>query len=123
MMQYDIEKMINKSLPQALVQFLDKFKVFYTEIDGILEEFHSLEINEMLVHYEEQRDIFCYDIIPFAMTDDDYLCLNYKDNEIAVVYWSSERAMESRKMAVFEIYNTLTDFYAKSITIKPSLDD
>ena len=39
-MQYDIEKMINKSLPQALVQFLDKFKVFYTEIDGILDMYY-----------------------------------------------------------------------------------
>jgi hypothetical protein len=64
----------------------------------------------MLEVYKEQIDLFDYDMVPFAYLYDDYLCLYYRDNNISIIYWSSERALESKKLAIFELFTSYKDF-------------
>ena len=51
--------------------------------------------------------------------DDDYLCLYYQNNGISIIYWSSERALESKNMAIFQLYSSYEDFVKDCITTKP----
>ena len=79
-------------------------------VDGEMTKFIVLSPNEMLEAYKEQEDLFDYNIIPFALLDDDYLCLYYQNNKISIIYWSSERALESKELAIFELYSTYDEF-------------
>ena len=75
-------------------------------------------MEEMLEVYKEQENLFDYDVIPFAILDDDYLCLYYQNNGISIIYWSSERALESKNMAIFQLYSSYEDFVKDCITTK-----
>ena len=88
-------------------------------IDGVTENFVVIPMDEMLEVYKEQENLFDYDVIPFAILDDDYLCLYYQNNGISIIYWSSERALESKNMAIFQLYSSYEDFVKDCITTKP----
>lgn len=109
-MKYVIENLLNITIPEEIKEIIEKHDEINLVVDGEMNRIIILSPDEILDAYKEQEDLFDYDIIPFASLDDDYLCLNYKNNNIAIIYWSSERAMESKKMAVFELYSSYDDF-------------
>ena len=92
-MKYAIEIALNRIIPK--------------EIKSIIATQRTLDI------------LFDYDVIPFAILDDDYLCLYYQNNGISIIYWSSERALESKNMAIFQLYSSYEDFVKDCITTKP----
>lgn len=109
-MKYEIEKVLNAVIPEEIKKIIETNKEINILVDGEMNNFIVLTPDEMLEAYKEQIDLFGYNIIPFAFLDDDYLCLNYNDNNISIIYWSSERALESKKLAVFELYSSYDDF-------------
>ena len=108
--RYDIEKTLNITIPEEIKKIIETKKELNIMVDGELSKFIALSPDEIMEAYKEQSDLFGYDIIPFAFTDDDYLCLNYKNRNISVVYWSTERATELKALAVFELYSSYEDF-------------
>lgn len=109
-MKYDIEKALNITIPEEIKKIIEIKKELSIMVDGELSKFIVLSPDEVMEAYKEQCDLFGYDFVPFAFTDDDYLCLNYKNCDISVVYWSTERATESKMLAVFELYSSYEDF-------------
>ena len=109
-MKYEIEQLLNIIIPEQIKRIIESQEQFKILIDGHYESFKSISINELLAVYKEQENLFDYDIIPFAFLDDDFLCLYYKKDIISIIYWSSERALESKSMAIFEIYYSYEDF-------------
>ena len=119
-MKYEIEKVLNTIIPERIKKIIETNKEISIKVDGETNDFIVLSPNEMLEAYNEQKDLFDYNIIPFAFLEDDYLCLNYQNHNISIIYWSSERAMESKELAIFELYSSYDDFIKTCITIKPS---
>ncbi len=119
-MKYEIEKVLNTIIPERIKKIIETNKEINIKVDGETNNFIVLSPNEMLEAYNEQKDLFDYNIIPFALLDDDYLCLNYQNHNISIIYWSSERTMESKELAIFELYSSYEDFIKTCITIKPS---
>ena len=109
-MNYAIGKITNKILPQNLITYLNKYREFDIVVDGTIEKFDVLSMDAIYEHYLLQRDLFGYDIIPFAINDDDYLCVQFKNEKVIVIYWSTERALESRNMAIFALYESFDQF-------------
>ncbi len=108
-MKYRIEKALNVIIPEGIKKIIETNKEINILVDGEMNNFIVLSPDEMLEAYKEQKDLFDYNIIPFALLDDDYLCLNYQNNIISIVYWSSERAVESKNLAIFELYSSYDD--------------
>lgn len=79
-------------------------------MDGINEEFSNLSLNKMFEYYLEQQDLFGYNIVPFAIDLDDFLCIYFDEPEVSIIYWSSERAIESRDMAMFKVCDNIGSF-------------
>lgn len=109
-MKYDVEKALNITIPEEIKKIIETKKELNITVDGELSKFIVLSPDEMMEAYKEQSDLFGYDFVPFAFIDDDYLCLNYKNCDIPVVYWNTERATESKTLAVFELYSSYEDF-------------
>ena len=109
-MKYDIELKTNHNIPEELKNFIENNNSFRIIIDDSLEEFEILKPIEILRAYTEQDDLFDYDIIPFALLDDDYLCIYFINNKISIIYWSTERALESKKHAIFKLFDSYKDF-------------
>ena len=105
-MKYAIEKVLNLTIPEGIKKIIETNKELNISVDGEKENFIVLSPDEMLEAYKEQEDLFGYDFIPFAFLDDDYLCLNYNNHNISVIYWSTERAIESKELAIFEVYSS-----------------
>lgn len=118
-MIYAIEKVLNISIPEEIKQIIESNKEMNLIVDGEMNNFIILSPDEMLEAYKEQKDLFDYNIIPFAFLDDDYLCLNYKNHKISIIYWSTERAMESKTLGILELYSSYDDFLKAWIPIKP----
>lgn len=110
-MEYAIEKVMNRIIPEDVKTIIEDNRTIKVMVDGEREEFVVLSPDEMLNAYEEQKDLFDYDIMPIAYLDDDYLCLRYKDHNISIIYWSSERAMEEKRLAIFELNESYRCFY------------
>ena len=102
-MKYVIEKVLNVIIPEKIKKIIETNKEMNILVDGEMNNFIILSPDEMLEAYKEQKELFDYNIIPFAFLDDDYLCLNYKNHSISIIYWSSERAMESKELAILLI--------------------
>ncbi|WP_026490299.1 SMI1/KNR4 family protein [Butyrivibrio sp. XBB1001] len=117
-MKYTIEKLLNVNIPEGIKKIIETNRKMDIIVDGEMNNFIVLSPDEMLEAYKEQKDLFDYNIIPFAFLDDDYLCLNYKNHNISIIYWSSERAMESKELAIFELYSSYDDFIKTCITNK-----
>lgn len=100
-MKYAIEIALNRIIPKEIKSIIATQRTLDILIDGVTENFVVIPMDEMLEVYKEQENLFDYDVIPFAILDDDYLCLYYQNNEISIIYWSSERALESKNMAIF----------------------
>ncbi|SEF63961.1 hypothetical protein SAMN04487934_1023 [Eubacterium ruminantium] len=109
-MKYAIEKVLNTIIPEEIKIIIETNKEMNLIVDGEMNNFIVLSPDEMLEAYNEQRDLFDYSIIPFAFFEDDYLCLYYKNHNISIIYWSTERAIESKKLAMFELYSSYDDF-------------
>ena len=116
-MKYDIEKALNISIPEEIKKIIEIKKELSIMVDGELSKFIVLSPDEVMEAYKEQCDLFGYDFVEnnkekaiWAIYFDDYLCLNYKNCDISVVYWSTERATESKTLAVFELYSSYEDF-------------
>lgn len=105
-MKYEIELLLNLSIPEGIKKIIEINKEINIAVDGEMNNFIVLSPGEMLEVYKEQKDLFDYDIIPFAVLNDDYLCLYYQNCKITIIYWSSERAMESKELAMFELYSS-----------------
>ncbi len=118
-MKYAIEKALDRIIPNEIKSIIENKSTVNILIDGEMENFVVIPIDEMLEVYNEQENLFDYDVIPFAILDDDYLCLYYQKNGISIIYWSSERALESRKMAIFQIYSSYEEFVKDCTTTKP----
>ena len=118
-MKYAIEKALDRIIPNEIKSIIENKSTVNILIDGEMENFVVIPIDEMLDVYNEQENLFDYDVIPFAILDDDYLCLYYQKNGISIIYWSSERALESRKMAIFQIYSSYEEFVKDCTTTKP----
>ncbi len=114
-MKYAIEKIVNKIIPEDIKKLIETKKILNVLVDGKMENFVVISADEMLEVYKEQENLFDYDVIPFAVLDDDYLCLYYQNNAISIIYWSSERAMESKDFAIFELYTAYEDFVKECI--------
>ena len=119
-MKYAIEIALNRIIPKEIKSIIATQRTLDILIDGVTENFVVIPMDEMLEVYKEQENLFDYDVIPFAILDDDYLCLYYQNNEISIIYWSSERALESKNMAIFQLYSSYEDFVKDCITTKPS---
>ena len=109
-MEYAIEKVMNRIIPEDVKTIIEDNRTIKVMVDGEREEFVVLSPDEMLNAYEEQKDLFDYDIMPIAYLDDDYLCLRYNDHNISIIYWNSERAMEEKSLAIFELYESYRCF-------------
>ena len=109
-MKYAIEILLNLIIPEGIKKIIETKKEINLVVDGEMNKFIVLSPDEMLEAYKEQNDLFDYDIIPFALLDDDYLCLYYQNNKISIIYWSSERALESKELAIFELYSAYDEF-------------
>ena len=118
-MKYAIEIALNRIIPKEIKSIIATQRTLDILIDGVTENFVVIPMDEMLEVYKEQENLFDYDVIPFAILDDDYLCLYYQNNEISIIYWSSERALESKNMAIFQLYSSYEDFVTDCITTKP----
>ena len=118
-MKYAIEIALNRIIPKEIKSIIATQRTLDILIDGVTENFVVIPMDEMLEVYKEQENLFDYDVIPFAILDDDYLCLYYQKNGISIIYWSSERALESRKMAIFQIYSSYEEFVKDCTTTKP----
>ena len=118
-MKYAIEIALNRIIPKEIKSIIATQRTVDILIDGVTENFVVIPMDEMLEVYKEQENLFDYDVIPFAILDDDYLCLYYQKNGISIIYWSSERALESRKMAIFQIYSSYEEFVKDCTTTKP----
>ena len=117
-MKYAIEIALNRIIPKEIKSIIATQRTLDILIDGVTENFVVIPMDEMLEVYKEQENLFDYDVIPFAILDDDYLCLYYQNNEISIIYWSSERALESKNMAIFQLYSSYEDFVKDCITTK-----
>ena len=118
-MKYAIEIALNRIIPKEIKSIIATQRTLDILIDGVTENFVVIPMDEMLEVYKEQENLFDYDVIPFAILDDDYLCLYYQNNEISIIYWSSERALESKNMAIFQLYSSYEDLVKDCITTKP----
>ena len=118
-MKYAIEIALNRIIPKEIKSIIATQRTLDILIYGVTENFVVIPMDEMLEVYKEQENLFDYDVIPFAILDDDYLCLYYQKNGISIIYWSSERALESRKMAIFQIYSSYEEFVKDCTTTKP----
>lgn len=118
-MKNAIEITLNRIIPKEIKSIIATRRTVNILIDGKLENFVIIPMDEMLEVYKEQENLFDYDVIPFAILDDDYLCLYYQNNEISIIYWSSERALESKDIAIFPIYSSYEDFIKDCTTTKP----
>ena len=117
-MKYAIEIALNRIIPKEIKSIIATQRILDILIDGVTENFVVIPMDEMLEVYKEQENLFDYDVIPFAILDDDYLCLYYRNNGISIIYWSSERALESKNMAIFQLYSSYEDFVKDCITTK-----
>lgn len=115
-MRYTIEKYVNKSIPEEIKTLIETKKNLNILLDNIMENFVVLSSDEILEAYNEQEDLFDYNIIPLASLDDDFLCLYYRNNNISIIYWSTERAFELKEMAIFELYSSWEEFVKECIT-------
>ena len=120
-MRYTIEKYVNKSIPEEIKTLIETKKNLNILLDNIMENFVVLSSDEILEAYKEQEDLFDYNIIPLASLDDDFLCLYYQNNNISIIYWSTERAFELKEMAIFELYSSWEEFVKECITNKPPI--
>lgn len=114
-MKYAIEKLLNIIIPEEIKKIIETNKEINLIVDDEMYNFIILSPDEMLEAYKEQKDLFDYNIIPFAFLEDDYLCLNYKNHKISIIYWSTERAIESKELAMFELYSSYYDFFETCI--------
>ncbi len=111
---YDFERSIHRRMPHDLMEWMKTHRLYQVWIDNAYQEAIGIAPEEIMEHYEEQRDLFGYDIMPFAMIEDDYLCVRFKENGASdIIYWSSERALESPEMAVFPLYHSIAEFLCK----------
>lgn len=116
-----IEKRQNIKFPEEYKQL---YQSNFKEIDNRL-EIHAgddvfciskflttTEINDIL---EEYYDFFGYDIVPIAETDDDYICLYYRENrkKPSIVYWNYELALENPEEGILFLYDSMYEFETK----------
>ena len=88
-MKYAIEIALNRIIPKEIKSIIATQRTLDILIDGVTENFVVIPMDEMLEVYKEQENLFDYDVIPFAILDDDYLCLYYQNNGISIIYWLS----------------------------------
>ena len=81
-MKYAIEIALNRIIPKEIKSIIATQRILDILIDGVTENFVVIPMDEMLEVYKEQENLFDYDVIPFAILDDDYLCLYYQNNGI-----------------------------------------
>ena len=74
-MKYAIEIALNRIIPKEIKSIIATQRTLDILIDGVTENFVVIPMDEMLEVYKEQENLFDYDVIPFAILDDDYLCL------------------------------------------------
>ena len=79
-MKYAIEIALNRIIPKEIKSIIATQRTLDILIDGVMENFVVIPMDEMLEVYKEQENLFDYDVIPFAILDDDYLCLYYQNN-------------------------------------------
>lgn len=109
-MKYEIEKLLNICIPEQIKAIIELNNDLIVFMDEQKEIFKVISVDKLLEVYKEQEELFGYKIVPFAFLDDDYLCLFYKKSSISIIYWSTERALESKEMAIFELYSSYEDF-------------
>ena len=107
---YEIERITKHMLPDKIVFFVNNYVEYKIMIDGEIEILTNIKPNEINYYYE-QRDLFGYDVIPISYINDDFICLFYLDDKIKVIYWSSERALESIDSGVFLLYDNIETFW------------
>ena len=78
-MKYAIEIALNRIIPKEIKSIIATQRALDILIDGVTENFVVIPMDEMLEVYKEQENLFDYDVIPFAILDDDYLCLYYQN--------------------------------------------
>lgn len=115
---FNIKKSIIDLLTPEIKNFILKNSSFWFELDGKLEHFVVMGIDEIMHTYNKHYDLFGYDIIPFASLDDDFLCIQ-RNSSIKIVYWSTERALESREMAISYVNSNINDFLRKVSQVEP----
>lgn len=101
---------MNRRIPTEIINIVKKYKSITIKIDNMEEKFDIIESREILKHYLEQRELFDYDYLPFAVLDDDYLCLDFNKEKVKIVYWSSERVLEDKNLGIWIIYNSVQQF-------------
>ena len=77
-MKYAIEIALNRIIPKEIKSIIATQRTLDILIDGVTENFVVIPMDEILEVYKEQENLFDYDVIPFAILDDDYLCLYYQ---------------------------------------------
>ena len=105
-----IEKMTNNKIPAEIKNLIRNTKFLTIPIDGYYEEITIPSDVEIIEMFEEQKNLFGYDIVPFAILDDDFICIHFKGERVTVIYWSSELALESTQMAIFELFPSIENF-------------
>ena len=109
-MKYEIEEKINQTIPSEIKRIIETNDKLTITVDDEMEECIILSQNQIVEAYDEWQDLFDYSIIPFASIEDDYICLYYKNRDISIIYWSTERALEAKELAIFELYSSYNDF-------------
>ncbi len=71
-MKYAIEIALNRIIPKEIKSIIATQRTLDILIDGVTENFVVIPMDEMLEVYKEQENLFDYDVIPFAILDDDY---------------------------------------------------
>lgn len=107
---YEIERLTNHLLPIEIVDFLNTTSSYEIIIENIKETANNIAIDD-ISYYIEQRDLFDYDIIPISCIYDDFICLFYNKDKIQIIYWSSERALISRELGMFIMFDNIGDFF------------
>lgn len=75
-MKYAIEIALNRIIPKEIKSIIATQRILDILIDGVTENFVVIPMDEMLEVYKEQENLFDYDVIPFAILDDDYLFMS-----------------------------------------------
>ncbi len=106
---YEIEKMTNHFIPVEITGFINSVSTYEIEIEHITERAINIAIDDVS-YYQEQRDLFDYDIIPISCVDEDFICLFFNKEKIQIIYWSSERATIDKELGIISLYDNINDF-------------
>ena len=92
-MKYAIEIALNRIIPKEIKSIIATQRTLDILIDGVTENFVVIPMDEMLEVYKEQENLFDYDVIPFAILDDDY----FNDNLNNCVKYAIESKVKEQE--------------------------